>query len=112
MRKLARRLALTGLRNHRAGAPLPEVLIVGFGNDVRSNAELPARQEMARERGARRAQAVYAHLTQELAVALATLQRDLPADQSRLGPHDFELRKYGLPEVPPTRGSPSSPGPR
>ncbi|WP_421106959.1 lonely Cys domain-containing protein [Streptomyces sp. NEAU-S77] len=111
LRELARRLAVAGLRNQRAGAPLPPVHIAGYGNDVPANADQSARQAAARELGARRAQAVYATLGRELARALTTLQQNRPAGEPRLTSAHFTMRSRGVPLVPAAGAVVQSPQP-
>ena len=99
LRGLARRLAPAGLRNQRAGLPLPEIHITGYGNDLRSNDELLARQTAAQDRGNRRARTVAMTLTYELGRALRALQRNRP-DGEQLSPGHFSMSSRGLPLVP------------
>ncbi|WP_064273218.1 lonely Cys domain-containing protein [Streptomyces sp. RTd22] len=99
LRGLARSLALAGLRNQRAGLPLPEILITGHGNDLRSNDELLARQTAAQARGNRRARTVAMTLTYELGRALRALQRNRPGGEQLSSGH-FSVVSRGLPLVP------------
>ncbi|MCX4597453.1 lonely Cys domain-containing protein [Streptomyces sp. NBC_01549] len=113
---LAWDVAEAGLRNRRAGAPLPDIEITGYGAD--SGRE---RVRSVEKRGFRRARAVHELFVDGLDLALGSLQPNVPAGPQRLTSKDFSIaQKNGRAWVPARGasagsskvGSPADPSPQ
>ncbi|EHN77289.1 Ovarian tumor otubain, partial [Streptomyces coelicoflavus ZG0656] len=96
----ARRVARAGLRNRRAGVPLPKVDIAGYGADARGAGTAQQREHDARRRGDERARTARELFTRELDAALDTLQDRLPAGRPRLTARDFTVTSRGRARLP------------